>query len=153
MPVVAYNKKGQKQIFSDMAWKLLGKDKNGWTEKPSQVIQNKQKIEPPQMGPMPVKETQVLENKTKPESKDPVLENQNPSNDVEETNDQPVNETKNKDLFLDAVKGINKTVIKDFFDAQNPPIKYRNNASDQVLQNQLAEHLNYDIVELQKIIG
>lgn len=145
MSVVAYNKRGQKQVFSDMAWKLLGKDKGGWVEKPSQIIENKSKIEPPYMGPAIKKEDQVIENKTgktEEEIHDQAIQEKHVS----------ISETEKSD-FLDAVKGLNKTIIKDYFDQQTPPVKYKNKISDADLQKQFAEHLNYDIIKLQKVLG
>ena len=145
MAVVAYNKRGQKQVFSDMAWKLLGKDKGGWVEKPSQMIENKVKSEAPYMGPAIKKEDQIIENKvgkTEEEIQEEVIQE----------NAVSVSDSEKAD-FLDAVKGLNKTIIKDYFDQQTPPVKYKNKISDADLQKQFAEHLNYNIIELQKVLG
>lgn len=153
MPVVAYNKKGQKQVFSDLAWKLLGKDKGGWTEKPSQIIENKPKVEPPFMGPPVNKEPQILENNVS-ENKQEVVEETNIDNaDMSPAETEESKSEKIKSDFLESIKGVNKTIIKDFFDSQTPPVKYKNKISDENLQKQFAEFLNYDTVKLQHIIG
>lgn len=150
MPVVAYNKKGQKQVFSDIAWKMLGKDKNGWVERPSQTIVNKTEVERPDMGPTSVKKNQVIENHVNPVKNEEII---NGIAEEEVTENQIAESESKKSEFLEAVKGLSKTIIKDYFDSQNPPIKYKNKDSEEVLQKQFAEHLNYDINELQKAIG
>jgi hypothetical protein len=52
---------------------------------------------------------------------------------------------------LAALDGIGKGTIKDYFDAQNPPIEYQNSANVNALKHVLGKHLNWDVVELQKI--
>lgn len=150
MPVIAYNKKGQKQVFSDLAWKLLGKNKNGWVEKPTQTIENKLSVERPDMGPTPVKKNQVIENNVNPVKKE---ETDNGFTEEEKNEKESIKSEKNKAEFLEAVKGLSKTIIKDYFDSQNPPIKYKNKDSEEMLQKQFAEVMNYDIEKLQKAIG
>lgn len=153
MPITAY-KNGKKQIFSDLGWKLLGNNKQGWVEKAPVVIDNTAKK--PDMGPSnPLTEAKTVitdntVNKSESNneeitdtSKTDVTTNENTSGD-DKTDDQ-----KNAE-FMKAVEGLSRSSIKDYFDQQNPPVKYNKKATDADLQLQLAKHLNFDIVELQK---
>ncbi len=141
MSVVAF-KNGKKQVFSDLAWRLLGTNKNGWVERDHQTIANTLELKRPDMGPMiPSKEVKIENTINTGETEEDALERL-----IKES--KP---TKNKKSeFMKAIEGISKTQIKDFLDQQNPPVKYRNNAKDEDLKMILAETLEFDIVKLQK---
>ncbi len=139
MPVTAF-KKGRKQVFSDLCWALLGSNKEGWIEVPVQQVVNEVKIEPPYMGP-PINKTQVVNNelgKTEEELQE-----------VVEPKVIKV-EPEKKETFLKALEGLSKSRIKEYFELQKPAVKYDNKAAISDLKNQLAEHLNYDLVKFQK---
>lgn len=141
MSVVAF-KNGKKQVFSDLAWRLLGNNKNGWVERDHQTIGNTLELKRPDMGPMiPSKEVKIENTINTGETEEEALERL-----IKES--KP---TKNKKSeFMKAIEGISKSQIKDFLDQQNPPVKYRNNAKDEDLKMILAETLEFDIVKLQK---
>lgn len=134
-----------KQRFSEQGWKLLGVDKNGWTETDPQNIENTietqkklssgkdQVIDNSIIRPKKVAEAVVSNTVTEPES---VKEN-----DVDDSV---------KSEFLKSIEGFAKGTIKDFFDGLEPVVKYDNKSSLKDLKIQLAEHFNYNIVELQK---
>ncbi len=153
MPVVAYNEKGKKQIFSDLAWKALGKNKGGWTEKIPQKVSNtiEFKGKKPDMGPTKTK--QVISNtiEKEPESTIEAEKEVSKGHTEEDIVDNQISDLEaKKSEFLKASDGISKSQIKDFFDQQNPPVKYKNRGNDKDFQSQLAEYLNYDIAALQK---
>lgn len=139
-------KNGKKQIFSDLAWQLLGKNKNGWvaqetTAKISNSVEvpvnNGANTTPPDMG---------VNDKEELEKKETIDNNAEPKKEVEVPAENNTNPKESE--FLTAVAGISRAAIKDYFDKNN--VKYKNKSDDKALQAQLAKHLNYDIVELQK---
>ena len=140
MSVVAF-KNGRKQVFSDLAWRLLGTNKNGWVERDHQTIGNTLEVKRPDMGPnIPSNEVEINNTINTGEVEKDVLESL-----IKES--KP---SKSKEEFLKAIDGLSKTKIKDFLDQQNPPIKYSNAAKEDYLKKILAETLNYDLVKLQK---
>lgn len=145
MSVTAYNSKGQKQVFSDLAWKSLGKNKGDWSEKPVQAIKNTIITEKrPDMGP-PISNSQKIENtlETKGKTEEEIVEDDLLKN-------KNVTDESKKAEFMKAVEGLSRTAIKDFFDKQTPRVSYKNGSKNEALQLQLAEHLKYDLVEFQK---
>lgn len=161
MPVTAY-KNGKKQVFSDLGWKLLGKNKLGWQEKAPVVIENTVN-KAPNMGPNnPADEdvisnakTHVVDNTVGKTDEDIKDQNENGSTSNEENGSS---NTDPKEEFMKALEGISRNQIKDFFDQEKPKLKdeekkkvtYSNLAKSSDLKIQLAEYLNYDIVKLQE---
>jgi hypothetical protein len=159
-------KNGKRRRFTRAAWDLLGKNKEGWEALPDVTIENiadKTTLTKPATGQKqpivkPVK--QVIENVA---SKEPAQTVDNIAKVVEdgtqagETSEQGKNEAstetisaQQKEVFAKAAKGINKGAIKDFFDKQEPPVGYENGWDVKRLVEQLGNHLNWSIVELQK---
>lgn len=137
-----------RQRFTELAWKLLGKEKNGWVEvNEKQTISNIQKPNTGQkienIANEKVKEKQVIENQA--------TEHAAPINKKILTEDE-IDEKKISE-FMKSIDGFNKGTIKDFFDEQDPPIEYSNKATAPELKKQLAEHFKYDIVKLQEKFG
>lgn len=134
-----------KQRFSDYTWNLLGPDKNGWVRTEPQTIHN-------------TIESQKSANKTG----DQVISN-SVSKKVEQVIDNNVNkpivsskqtvEESKKAEFMASLEGLSKNRIKDFFDSQEPSVKYDNKAKVDELKVQFAEHFNYDIAKLQEIFS
>jgi hypothetical protein len=126
-----------KQRFSESAWKLLGKEKSGWTETTPQTIDNVIKAQK-NNG----KVEQVIANTITPE---PKKEDVTAPVAVETANDEA-----KKAEFMKSLEGISKTNLKDFLDSQEPPVEYSNKAGIQELKEIFAAHLKYNIEELQK---
>lgn len=154
MPVTAF-KNGKKQVFSDLGWKLLGKNKHGWVEKSAVVIENTvKKSEAPNMGPknpadedVTSKSKTVIITSTTGKTDEEILEESGKTNSEDNGGSKKVD---TKEEFMNALEGISRTQIKDFFDQQKPAVKYKNLAKESDLKLQLAEYLNYDIVKLQE---
>lgn len=141
--------KPQRQRFSRKGWDLLGPDKNGWNEVDEQNIENDIQILKNKAG----KNGQVLTNDVKTdlvkhEEKTELKPPQNKTDEIVLEEDDP-----KLIEFLKHTKGLNKGTIKDYFDRQEPPVKYDNAAGIEVLKRVLAVHLKYNIVELQKALS
>lgn len=109
--------------FGKYSWDLLGKDKNGWVENPSETIQP-DIILPP-----------------KGETKAPVkIEVKAPEPEIIEIDQLTKNE------FTNAVSKIGKGNIKDYFDKAG--VVYSNTSNIIEIRTQLAVLLNYDIKKL-----
>lgn len=136
------NGKVRKQRFSEHAWKLLGINKNGWEETTPQTIQN---VIETQKKSVPGKE-QTIVNDVKAEVP-PVIKN-----DLKPEVNQVIEDEKAEE-FMKHLEGFSKGNIKDYFDSQEPPIEYNNKAQLPDLKKQLAVHLKYNVLELQKIFS
>lgn len=130
-----------KQRFSERAWNLLGKDKGGWESATEQPIKNTIEAQ----KSVPGKE-QKIENALKSNGVDSGTIENNVGKGPE-----PSEAVKEK--FMKAIEGFSKGNIKDYFDSQEPPVEYNNKAQLTELKNQLAAHLKYDVIELQKIFS
>lgn len=134
-----------KQRFSDYSWNLLGTDKNGWVRTEPQTIHNtieSQKI-------TTSGKDQVISNSVSKKN-EPVIVNTIDEPTV--SGKQKVEDSKKLE-FMESLEGLSKNRIKDFFDSQEPPVKYDNKAKIEELKVQFAEHFNYDIVKLQEIFS
>ena len=134
-----------KQRFSEHGWKLLGVDKNGWVETDPQSIENTIASQ----KKLSSGKDQVIDNsiiRPKKVAEEPIL---NTVKEPEAVKKSDVDDSV-KAEFLKAIEGFAKGTIKDFFDGLDPIVKYDNKAGLKDLKIQLAEHFNYDIVELQK---
>lgn len=138
MPVVAV-KNGKKKTFSDYAWKLLGKNKNGWEE-----ISD--------LAGQPVVNEVV---KTKPVVNPAIQE---VSNEVENTVSENVvsnevgnksEETATKESFIENAKAameteaVKRNQLKDFLDGLE--VSYKQNISNNDLLGLVADNMNNDI--------
>lgn len=126
-------KNGHKKNFSDYAWKLLGKNKNGWEQVSDSVAKNiVNKTDMPDSGQKSAPTKQVVENTVIEEEKDSTV---NTSNALEEAT------VDGKDLFVKAVKesGITKAQIKDFLDSKE--VSYKVNDSLETLSSILFKQL------------
>lgn len=152
--VVATNKKGQKQTFSDLAWKMLGQNKNGWTEQTEQSIDNKVGAEGP--AKLPTGEAkqpeQSMENAL---AKDKLKEKVNTSEhtgkteeDIHAKNTSVSQEQKYE--FLTAMEGLSPAAVKAFLERPEVNISYNKKAKPEELKKLMAENLGYDLVKLQK---
>lgn len=136
MSVIAVNKKGQKQSFSDMAWRMLGKAdpegyKNGWKEVNQQVVTNTVNQIPTGEKEEPVSNTANTE----------------PEQTVSNANSKGKTEA-DKAEFMAAIAGLSPSIMKDFLDKKN--VKYKKKSSSEELAGLMAENLNYDVTALQK---
>lgn len=150
MAVTAINKKGQKQVFSDMAWKLLGTKKGGWTAVESNTMAINSVTADNAVKKMPDMGDDAS-NESKSQAVDNSLTAEGGKQSVDNSldNKAPVKTDLDKEAeFMGAVQGIAKSAIKDFFD--NKKVKYNKKADDETLQIQLAQYLKFNIVELQK---
>lgn len=131
--MVTATKNGHTKQFSDYAWKLLGKNRNGWEQVSDSIAQNiAKKTKMPDSGQKSAPTKQVVENTVTEEEKAPTV---NTSNTLEEVT------VDGKDLFVKAVKesGITKTQIKDFLDSKE--VSYKVNDSLETLSIILFEQL------------
>jgi hypothetical protein len=153
--VWATNAAGDKRRFTRMSWNLLkaGKDgsKDGWRELPDTIIHNtvqpKTVIEKPATG-NGSKTAQIIDN-TVTSKKDEVIDNVVTKKDNTVIVSVPVTDDQ-KAEFNKSADGLKKGDIKDFFDRQNPKVEYSNGWKPSLFIEKLGEHLNYDIVALQK---
>lgn len=155
--VIAVNKKGKKQEFSDLAWKMLGKaDKDGWRdgwrEATAQPVQNSIKkplptgeAAKPAAPPAAQKVENVIDpagetGKGEPVSHDSGIPDAPPA----ATSNKPQAE---KDDFIEAIDGLAAPAIKNFLDTKNIEYSKKDKLAD--LQIKLGEYLNYDIKRFQ----
>ena len=118
--------------FSQLAWDLLGENKNGWVEQSAQTAENKV-IQTPETGQKEKPTTQTVDNTVKKEVEEPA---QTAENKVENTAE--VNEF-NELAKLHLTKGN----IKDFFDKGEIAYKATDSLGDLILL--LNEKLSDDI--------
>ena len=156
MSILAVNSKGQKQTFSDLAWKLLGKNTGDWKEVANQSISNT--VTRPNMGPQTISNTagkskEEIEEAARVAAFDKKF-NSGTDNSNEEDSEEEGKKTKTdtgKEEFNKALEGISNSVIKEFFDKQDPKVTYSNKKQDAgMIKPLLADYLKYDIVALQK---
>jgi hypothetical protein len=132
------DKTGETRIFTQKSWDLLGKvnksgTKHGWREITGSSAEL---IKPAAKSTTPPPPTGQKVVKTEGEIIKPVVD------DKIETSDVITEEKKGK--FLELISTLTKPVIKDFFDNQNPSVKYENKATAKALQLQLAEFAKYN---------
>lgn len=163
--VIAVNKKGNKQEFSDVAWRLLGKpDKNGfrdgWKQAEAQPVRNVVSNALPtgesaKTTAPPAATAQKVTNNKKEEAEvivDPAeagkqgTANEQGQGTETKTTVAPV-EQAIKDDFLEAIDGLTASAIKDYFDRVNHT--YSKKVKLDELQIMLGELLNYDIEKFQ----
>lgn len=128
--MVTATKNGQTKKFSDYAWKLLGKNRNGWEQVSDSIAKNiANKTELPDSGQKSVPTKQVVENVVK----------ENTSNEAQTVNNEVTVDA--KEVFISAVKeaSITKNQIKDFLDSKE--VSYKVNDSLETLSNILFEQL------------
>lgn len=148
--IYAINRRGVKRPFTRIAWDLLGKNKEGWTEVKEQPITNViyQKLQSrPNTG------EQKIENvaKTKIQAEEPAGQKiENVLGNV--VTQEPATEEVRQQFFA-AAKGLNGGKIKDYFDSATPRIEYSKKSQPIELVSKLGEVLNYDIVALQKLFS
>lgn len=135
--MIVATKNGIKNTFSEISWRLMGSDKNGWVEVFNQSAENI--ISPKQTPPTGQKETQavqVAENVVAPVSEVP--------NAV--VNSVIESESIEIDAFiLLAKESLSKNKIKDFFDSETENVAYKSSDNTDTLIALLAKHLNNDI--------
>lgn len=156
MSILAVNSKGQKQTFSDLAWKLLGKNTGDWKEVANQTISNT--ANRPNMGPQTISNTagkskEELEEASRVAAFDKKFNSGTAVNDKEDADEDggKTKEDPKKEEFNKALEGISNSVIKEFFDKQDPKVTYSNKKQDAgMIKPLLADYLKYDIVALQK---
>lgn len=146
MGYVIAEKKGQRRKFTEAGWKLLGNNKNGWAEVQAQAVTN---IQPPTNS---VKSKPNTGNKPHPITNvkaDSTEKVQEVTNVTEGQTAQTITNTagdaEGKEEFLKAAASLGKTAIKEFFDAQNPPVKVSNRAGIEDLREQLGEFLLWNV--------
>jgi hypothetical protein len=153
--VIAVNKKGQKQQFSDLAWRMLGKEdadgyRSGYREQNSQKVENTvlptgETKKPASKQPAPAQKVDNTANAPTKQSVDNTTTNQTSTQNEPEGKfvSQP-----EKDDFLEAVDGVSGSAIKDFLDKKG--ITYRKKANVDELQELLGSTLNWNIPAFQK---
>lgn len=133
--IIAY-KDGRSKRFSQVAWDLMGKSKNGWSEvkqETSNAVIDKTITSIPPTGQKETLTEQVVENVV-----EPVLEE---TKIIENT---VIDENASMGNFTAIAKEhLSKNKIKDFFDAEN--ITYKSSDNTDTLIALLVKHLNGDI--------
>ena len=126
----------QEKEFTETAWRILGKNKNGWEQVSNSVAKN---IATPKEKP----DTGEAVEKDKPQTTKNTLEEA-----PKEEATAPVEEVDVKEVFLKAVKenNITKNAIKDYFDAK--AISYKAGDSLDKLADTLYTAMNGDVAEL-----
>lgn len=151
--VWATNAAGDKRRFTRMSWDLLktGKDgtKDGWKELPDTIIHNTVQKTDVISKPSTGSKTQIIQN-TITDKKDQVIDNKAGVVDNKDVIIKTPATDAQKSEFFKAAEGLKKGDIKDYFDKQDPAIEYSNSWKPNAFIEKLGEHLNYDIVELQK---
>lgn len=141
MPIAVKN--GHQKTFTDTAWRMLGKQKNGWELINDSVAENLVSKQPlPDSGQKAKPTVQVAENLV---GKEEVVE---PIADVKE---EVVAENVTTDLkaeFLNVIKenNITKNQIKNFLDSRE--IQYQTKDNLDALAELMYDHLNGNIAEL-----
>lgn len=110
-------KNGSEKSFTETAWKLLGKNRNGWEPIVDSVSNNVESKRPmPEIGQKAKPTTQVVENIAPKE----VVEDPKVENEVKETVEVEV-----KEVFIAAVKdlSVTKSQIKDYLDSKEVSYK------------------------------
>ncbi len=125
-------KNGVQKTFSEHAWKLLGKTKNGWAEINGVQTVNTIKKEMPGTGTAEKPKPQVVENTV--EKKTEEVKEKVENNVVTETIDV-------KEIFFNTIKekAVTKTQIKDYLDSKE--VTYKANDTLETLAGILFEQL------------
>lgn len=150
--VIATNKRGHKQPFSDLAWKMLGQNKNGWTEQTEQSIDNK--IGDNARAPLPTGESKQQEQSMDNAVIKEKLKNK--VSDSEKTDETATTENKisvsdeQRAEFLAAMEGLSIAAVKQFLERPEVNISYNKKAKPEELKILMAENLGYDLTKLQK---
>ena len=130
--IIAY-KDGRSKRFSPVAWDLMGKNKNGWSEvetstTTSNIITDKLPSAIPPTGEKETLTVQVVENV--------IAQVVNEIKEIETT-------STDADFIALAKEHLSKNKIKDLFDAEN--VAYKTSDNTDALITLLSKHLNNDI--------
>jgi hypothetical protein len=133
--------------FSQISWNLLGSSKDGWIQINAQEIGStihvaKSVIPPPKGESKPViTEPKPTPVKQEVESAAKIIVN------------EPTIEMKSNYEFERLSSQLSKSVIKDHFDAQTPPVIYENNENIGLLRKKLGELYNWDVNKFKEVFN
>jgi hypothetical protein len=153
-------KKGdQRKKITDVAWDLMGSNKNGWeiVSDSTQTVSNEVKSDPPSTGdkkPDPPVKPQTVSNEVANNNSTQTVSNEASSQEAKNTSpaiteeEQPV---KASEEFKLIAEELTSGPIKDFLDMNQ--VSYRSNAKKSDLIDILAWHLKNDVESLKTEFG
>lgn len=140
--------------FSEESWRMMGKDKNGWSKLTDSVATNNAvKKSVPETGEKAVATKQTASNTVTDEKIDSVATNkvENESAAVKATPTVEASEVENEFFGLVVANGITKSTLKNELDEKNE--SYKSSDSLEVLSGLVIKSYNGDIAALKEKFG